>query len=185
MALVNLTQGQINKIQIDEGIVVINLGEENELVLGPTRGGAEFTITPSIRDIEYDGRRGKTKGLQVKDGEDVELKINTLNCSQEVLQYALTGSTMAASTKDLTQGGFGAIAADSYLKNVAVITKTLDGGFKILTVMNPLHEAGFTFKAASKAENEHNLDFLGHYDPTNLDTPIWTIKESTTNPLAA
>ena len=185
MALVNLTANQINKIQIDEGIVVINLGETNELVLGPTRGGAEFTVTPSIRDIEFDGRRGKTKGLQVKDGEDVELKVNTLNCSQEILQYALNGSSATGEGKDLAQGGFGVIQATSYLTNVAVITKTIDGKFKILKVMNPMHESAFTFKAASKSENEHNLDFLGHYDALNQDTPIWTIVESATNPVAA
>lgn len=182
MALVQLTQGQIDKIQIDEGIVVFNLGEDSELVLGPTRGGAEFTITPSIRDIEYDGRKGKTM-LQVKDGEDVELKINTLNCSQDMLKKALPGATSTTGT--LTQGSFGLIDKQEYIKTISVITKTLDGTFKVLTMKNALHEGAFTFKAASKAENEHNLDFIGHYDPMNQDTPIWEIKESATNPIAA
>ena len=61
--LVNLTQNDINKIQIDEGIVVLDYGESSEKVLAPTRGGAEFTATPSIRDIEFDGRKGKTKDI--------------------------------------------------------------------------------------------------------------------------
>ena len=51
MGLVNLSSNDINKIQIDEGIVVVNYGETGEKILGPTRGGAEFTVTPSIRDI--------------------------------------------------------------------------------------------------------------------------------------
>ena len=42
MSLVNLSTDDIKKIQIDEGIVVINYGETDEKVLGPTRGGAEF-----------------------------------------------------------------------------------------------------------------------------------------------
>ena len=57
MGLIRLTKAQTEKIQIDEGIVVLDLGEPSEKVLGPTRGGAEFTATPTIRDIEYDGRR--------------------------------------------------------------------------------------------------------------------------------
>ena len=46
------TENDVKKIQIDEGIVVFNLGQDNEMIVGPTRGGAEMTITPEIRDIE-------------------------------------------------------------------------------------------------------------------------------------
>ena len=68
------TENDTKKIQIDEGIVVLNLGKDNELILGPTRGGVEMTITPEIRDIEFDGKRGKTAGMQVIDGEDATIK---------------------------------------------------------------------------------------------------------------
>ena len=64
--LVVLSENDKKKIQIDEGIVVVDYGETNEKVLGPTRGGVEFVVTPSIRDIEFDGRKGKTKGMQLK-----------------------------------------------------------------------------------------------------------------------
>ncbi len=184
MGLVRLTQGDIEKIQIDEGIVVIDFGEETETILGPTRGGAEFTATPSIRDIEYDSRKGKTKGLQVKDGEDVSLKINTLCCSQENIKLAIPNAIITNdATKKIEQGDFGIISANSYLKNVAIVTKMLDGTYKILKVKNAMHEGPFGFKAAPKAENEHNLEFLGHYDPLN-DGKIWSVEDSATNPLA-
>ena len=81
------TENDVKKIQIDEGIVVFNLGETNELIVGPTRGGAEMTITPEIRDIEFDGRRGKTAGMQVIDGEDATIKVVSLCCSQELHHY--------------------------------------------------------------------------------------------------
>lgn len=184
MSLVRLTDGQTEKIQIDEGIVVLNLGETNETVLGPCRGGAEFTATPSIRDIEYDGRRGKTKGLQVKDGEDVTLKVVTLNCSQDVLAMAIPNANIDSTTNKISQGDFGIIAKSNYISKVSVITKTLDGKYKVLNVKNALHEGAFTFKASPKAENEHNLEFIGHYDYTN-DDPIWDIADSDTNPIAS
>ncbi len=183
--LVDLTKDNINKIQIDEGVVVINFEEENEKVLGPTRGGAEFVATPSIRDIEFDGRRGKTVGMQIKDGEDVSLKIITLCCSQENLALAIPNGTPKADTNEIEQGDFGVIKADQYIKNVAVVTKMLDGTFKILIVKNVMHEGAFNFKAASKSENEHNLEFLGHYNALNSNEKIWSIKESATNPLVA
>lgn len=182
--LVNLTQNDVNKIQIDEGVVVLDYGETSEKILAPTRGGAELTATPSIRDIEYDGRKGKTAGMQVKDGEDVSLKINTLCCSQENLALAIPGADVGNTTaKKITPGNFGVIPASAYLKNVAVVTKMLDGTFKILIVKNAMHEGAFGFKAVSKSENEHNLEFLGHYNLTN-DDPIWYIEDSATNPLA-
>lgn len=184
--LVNLTQGDINKIQIDEGIVVVNFEETDERVVGPTRGGAEFVVTPSIRDIEYDGRRGKTKGLQVKDGEDVSLKIITLCCSQENLALAIPGAKPASDeNKTIEQAEFGVIPATAYLKNIAVVTKMLDGTFKVLIVKNPMHEGAFTFKSAPKAENEHNLELLGHYDPLNGTEKIWKVEERTANPIAS
>ena len=184
--LVDLTQDQINKIQIDEGIVVINMGEESEKILGPTRGGAEFVATPSIRDIEFDGRKGKTKGMQVKDGEDVSLKINTLCCSQENLSLAIPNSSVSNSTGNkIEQGDFGIITSKNYLVNVAVVTKMLDGTFKILKIKNAMHEGAFNFKTASKSENEHNLEFSGHYDSLNSSTKIWSIEDSATNPLVS
>lgn len=184
MGLVRITQGDIEKIQIDEGIVAIDFGEETEKILGPTRGGVEFTATPSIRDIEYDGRKGKTKGLQLKDGEDVSVKINSLCCSQENLKLAIPNADIENGTsKKIEQGNFGIIQSSSYLKNVTIITKMLDGTYKVLKVKNAMHEGAFGFKAAPKAENEHNLEFLGHYDPIN-DEKIWSVEDSDTNPLA-
>ena len=183
MSLVRLTDGQTEKIQIDEGIVVLNLGETGEKVLGPTRGGAEFTATPSIRDIEYDGRKGKTAGLQVKDGEDVTLKVITLDCSQQTLALAIPNAVVNATTNKIEQGDFGVIAKSKYIPKISIITKMLDGKFKILNVKNALHEGAFTFKTAPKSENEHNLEMIGHYEYAN-DNKIWDIEDADTNPIA-
>lgn len=183
MALVELTQDKIKKIQIDEGIVVLNLGETDEYVLGPTRGGAEVTITPTIRDIEFDGRRGKTKGMQLKDEESVSVKVASLDCSQKSLALAFPNAEINSTTSKIEQGDFGLITDESYAKNVAVITKTLDNKFKIVKVKNPMNEGAFGFKAVSKSENEHNLEFIGHYEYTNADEKIWSIEDSDTNPI--
>ena len=181
----NLTQNDIDKIQIDEGIVVVDFEETTQKVLGPTRGGAECTITPSIRDIEFDGRKGKTKGLQVKDAEDANLKVTALCCSQEMLAMGLAGSVVGSdSAKTISPSAFGLLPGSAYLKNIAIITAMLDGTFKILVIYNPMHEGAFTFKTASKAENEHNLELQAHYDPLNMDTTkLYEIKDSATNPL--
>ena len=183
--LVNLSTNDVNKIQIDEGIVVVNFGKSGERIIGPTRGGAEFTSTPSIRDIEFDGRKGKTKGMQVKDGEDVTLKISTLCCSLENLKLAIPGATINSSANTLTPGEFGVVNPSNYLDNVAVVTKLIDGTFTVIILNNPMHEGAFSYKGVSKSENEHSLEFIGHYDYTDsTEECIWNIETFTTNPLA-
>jgi len=95
--MINLTQNQIDKIQIDEGLIYVNYGELDEYLLGPTRGGGEFVATQEIRDIEYDGKKGKTKGLQVLGDIGAMLKITTLMCSQDALAMALPGAVTSNS----------------------------------------------------------------------------------------
>lgn len=177
------TQTQLDKIVSGEGIVVLNLGvTDSEKILGPCRGGAEIQITPTVHDIEFDGRKGKTKGLQVKDEENAVLKVKTLDCAQEVLLLALNNATLA--TKTITQNTTKLIASTCYQTNVAIVSKTLDGKFKVLKLFNPMHEGAFDYKVTSKNENEHNLEFYAHYDPLDDTKPLYEISEVDTNPIA-
>ena len=123
--------------------------------------------------------------MQVKDGEDVSLKISTLCCSLDNLKLAIPGATVNGSTNVLTPGNFGVVDSNAYLKNVAVVTKMLDGTYTVLKIKNAMHEGGFTYKGVPKAENEHSLEFLGHYDATNsLEECCWSIEAKATNPIA-
>ncbi len=175
------TENDTKKIQIDEGIVVFNMGKQNQLIVGPTRGGAEMTITPEIRDIEFDGRRGKTAGMQVVDGEDATIKVVSLCCSQELLQKGLPNSKMDDDGV-ITQGDFGVIEKEKYLDTIDVITQMLDGTFKVLSFNFGLHEGAFTYKAAPKSENEHNLEIIPHYTIDDASR-LYKIKDYETNPL--
>lgn len=176
------TENDVKKIQIDEGIVVLNLGQEDELILGPTRGGVEMTITPEVRDIEFDGRRGKTAGMQTIDGEDATIKVVSLCCSQDVLLKALPNAVLDDETKEIKQGDFGVISQSKYIKTIDVITQLLDKTYKILTFNYGLHEGAFTYKAVSKAENEHNLEFIPHYTIDDASR-LYKIKDSETCPI--
>lgn len=176
------TENDTKKIQIDEGIVVFNMGEENQLIVGPTRGGVEVTITPVIRDIDFDGRRGKTAGMQVKDEEDATIKVTSLCCSQDLLLKALPNAVLDSNTNIITQGDFGPIKSSNYISTIDVITQMLDGTFKVLTFNNGLHEGAFTYNAKPKAENEHNLEIIPHYTIDD-SSRIWKITDHATNPL--
>lgn len=175
----NLQKKDVDKIQIDEGLIYIDYGETTERKLGPTRGGGEFTGSVTIRDIEFDGRSGKTAGMQVIEEQDALLKVNTLCMSQSDLKHALPGAVIegADDAAIIKNPRCGLIPADAYCKNVTMFAKLLDGKFKKITIYTGLHESGLGIKAAPKAEGELALEIHAHYTIDNLNGDLYMIEE--------
>lgn len=173
--MINLTQTEIDKIQIDEGILYFNFGETTETKVAPIRGGGEFTVKNTIRDIEYDGKMGKTKGLQVIDEQNATLKVTTLNASQDTISKAIAGCNMTGQI--ITNGEGGIIPASKYLTNVTLFAKTIDGEYKKITIYNALNEGDFTLGAKPKAEGEIGLEFIAHFDPMDSTKKLYKIEE--------
>ncbi len=186
----NLTQAQVDKIQIDEGLLYVDFGETSQRKIGPTRGGGEFDGTQTIRDIEFDGRVGKTAGMQVIESQEAVLKVNSLCCSQEELKLALpgcrvTGTGDAQVIKNAKAGVLSAASGSSvYCKNVTLFAKLMDGKFKKITIYNGLNEAGFAVKAVQKAENELALEIYAHYTIDDLNGDLYQIEEVSADPQA-
>jgi len=88
-----LTTEQIENIVIDTGVVYVNYGEEGERILAPVRGGNQFLVERTIRDIEFDGRRGKTKGMRRIVEENAKLVVGLMDISMDNLALALAGAT--------------------------------------------------------------------------------------------
>ena len=58
-------------------------------LLGATKGGGEFSATPTVRKVEVDGVRGRAKGLERLDEWDVYINANVLEVTKDTLVYAL------------------------------------------------------------------------------------------------
>ena len=174
----NLTKQQIESIQVDESLIFLDYGEETERFLAPTRGGGEFAATVTVRDIEFDGRHGKTAGTQVIEEQGASIKVTTLCMSQENLALAIPSCTIADDTgKTIKNPKTGVIPLSAYLKNVTMFAKLISGKYKKITIYNPMHETGFTAKAVQKAEGELALEILAHYLHTDLDGDLWKVEE--------
>lgn len=174
----NLTKKQIESIQIDESVIFLNYGEADERFLAPTRGGGEFAATVTVRDIEFDGKHGKTAGTQVIEEQGASIKVTTLCMSQENLALAIPNCTIASEDgKTIKNPKTGIIPLESYLKNVTMFAKLVSGKFKKITIYNPMHETGFTAKAVQKAEGELAFEFLAHYPHSDLDGDLWEVTE--------
>lgn len=175
----NLTTKQLEKVQIDEGLVFIDYGLSTERKLAPTRGGGEFTVTQTMRDIEFDGRCGKTKGTQVIESEEAKLKVTTLGMSQDNLTLAVPGAVVGSnSDTSIKNPRCGVVPDTAYATNVTMFAKTLDGKYKKITIYNPMSEAGLTMKAAPKAEGELALEFDAHYPLSDLNGDLWKIEDA-------
>lgn len=94
-----LTVEQIQNIVIDTGVVYVNYGEIGERILAPVRGGNQFLVERTIRDIEFDGRRGKTKGLRRIIEENAKLVVGLMDISMANIALALSGATYGNADK--------------------------------------------------------------------------------------
>lgn len=182
----NLTKQQIENIQIDESVIYLDYGEDTEQVLAPTRGGGEFVATVTVRDIEFDGRHGKTAGTQVIEEQGASIKVTTLCMSQENLARAIPNCTIEDNDgKTIRNPKTGVIPMSAYLKNITMFAKLISGKYKKITIYNPMHETGLTAKAVQKAEGELAFEFIAHYPHTDLDGDLWKVDEISSYPEAA
>ena len=125
----------VENIQIDHGIVFRNYGLESQKMLAPIRGGSTFKVERTIRQIEFDGQGGKTKGTEVIDDENATISAKTLNASLETLALALPGTKITrkdGETGDITKiesSELGLISDENYDENITMFCKTLKGDY--------------------------------------------------------
>lgn len=175
----NLTKKQVESIQIDEGLVFVDFGEETERKLAPTRGG-EFSATASIRNIEFDGRSGATAGTQVIEEQEAILKVVSLCMSQEELLFAMPFARTEGEgdSMKIKNPKCGIIPETAYCKNITMFAKLISGKHKKITIYNPMSENGLTVKAAPKAEGEISLEIRAHYKIDNLNGDLWEVTDA-------
>lgn len=179
-----VTKKQLEGVQIDYGIVYVNYGESDARRLAPTRGGGEFSVEATIRDIEFDGARGKEKGTQVVDDINAILKVVILDTSMENLALAMPYATLEGDGSadkpykiSCSNVNIGVISEDKYLKNITMFAKTIKGNYKKITLYNAMSESGFGLTAAPKSEGEIALEVYSHWDPENENADLYSIEE--------
>lgn len=178
-----ITSRELEKIQIDHGLVYLDYGTAHQRYLAPTRGGGEFKASVEMRDIEFDGRVAKTAGAQVVDGNSASLKVTLLGITQENLKLALPGGITAAldgEAEAVTHPDVGVIAAKNYLKNITCFAKTLDGKYKKIVINNPMSEGELGITMQQKAEAELEITFEAHDTIEELGSKLWKVTDAET-----
>lgn len=173
----DLTQGQIESVQIDYGIVYVNYGLAGERKLGPTRGGGEFSVKAVLRDIEYDGRKGKTKGMQVIDEINATLKVTLLDTSMAELALSMPYADYTGGVIACKSGNVGMVPEAAYLGNVVLFCKTIGGQYKKITLYNAMTENDFALAAKPKGEGEIGLEINAHWDATDDTVDLFKVED--------
>lgn len=173
-----MTKEVIHNIQIDHGLVYANYGLETQKQIFPTRGGSSFKVERTIRDIEYDGMKGKTMGMRTVDDENATLTTKTLDLSLDNLARALPGCTIIKVDEVTTKisSKTGLIEDEHYLANITCFCKTLGGTYRKITIYNAMADNGLEISAVQKAEGELELAFAAHYNPEDLEEEIYDIE---------
>nr|DAM54111.1 MAG TPA: major tail protein [Caudoviricetes sp.] len=180
MLATKLTKEMVENIQIDHGIIYENYGEENQKLIGPTRGGGNFKVERTYRTIEYDGMKGDTQGLTTVDDENATLTVKTLNASLDTFAEKLPGAkiTRESSGQKITKiesGSLGIIPDDAYIKNVTIFAQLINGEFRKITIYRALDKNGLDFSAVQKAEGEIEMAYRAHHKYDNNEDPIYSI----------
>lgn len=179
MKATKLNTKDVEKIQLDHGIIYVDYGEASQRLLSPTRGGGEFKATVTVRDIEFDGRNGKTAGMQVIEENAASLKTTLLGMTQENLRLAIPGVKPAADASgEIKNPKTGVIAEDCYCKNVTMFAQTLDGAYKKIVIFNPMSEGELTVSTQHKAEGELEIEFTAHYPNSDTDGDLWSVTDA-------
>lgn len=143
-------------------------------ILGATRGGGTFTLTPTMRFIEADGVRNKFKGGTVCDGWDVKLSATLLEITGDNLKAAIPGASAVTSGNKTTitiARGFG---DDAYIDNIIWVGDT-SAGLMLIDLKNALNTKGFSLTFADKGEGTIPVEFEAHCDSVSSENLPVTI----------
>lgn len=184
-----VTNNTVKNMILDAGVIYKNYGVEgDEAIIGATDGGNTFLVEREVREIPVDGLKGKTKGLRRIISENAQLTVNLKEMSTENLQMALPGTTAVDDpgedpTHDKITSNFhledGIVdaEADDYIANVAFVGNVSGNDEPVVIMLhNVLSDGNFELNATDQEEGVVELQLSAHYDPEDLDEPIYEIR---------
>lgn len=173
-----ITKDTPDRIMIDAGAVYLNYGLANERLLGATRGGNEFNLNRTVKNIEIDGLKGAVKGLKRIVEVNPQITCNLLELTVANLVAAIAGADQSdqADIKNEYVGvGDGsevrfALEQDDIVEGTEKIYLTNAGGVATLkTASNPYDTR---FVGDNKVDNKGFAEGTGDWEAGHGDDTI-------------
>lgn len=164
-------------VNFEVGTDTYDTAKEAGKLLGATRGGGSFSAIPELRTIEVDGA-GKAKGLIAIDSWEVKMSVNIIEFTQGIIEKTLisTNSTVDTGTLSNKITAKNVIELSDYIDNITFVgTRSGSTDPIIIQIYNVLNINGLTLTTTDKGEAVVALEFEGHCDTADLDTPPFAI----------
>jgi len=131
-------------------------------LLGLTEGGVQFTAEPNVRNIPFDGAKGReVKGMQRILGWTSLLTISALEFTDNNLTNALLTKTAGTKYNKYTPKS-GVLSATDY-KDLVVVGKSSDGKEFIIVLRDAFNGKGLDITQADSDEGKFNIEYHGTY----------------------
>jgi hypothetical protein len=155
------------------GEVLLNYDEDygTGTSVGATRGGGEFNINRTQRQIAVDGMRGPWKGGDVLDTVAPTLTVRMLEITKANLLASIAGAVEDGDGNIIG----GDISDSSYLDNVAIVGENEDGDAFIGILYNALPTSISALTLPDKGEIVSEVVFSARFDPATPDSEPWKI----------
>lgn len=125
--------------------------DDEEHVLGATKGGNKLSIVPEITPIEVDGAVVEIKGLNQKTGETGTLEVNLAQHTVESIRRAIVGKEVESLIKGYVQiQTKSLIELSDYLDNIAFVGTMTDGTEIIAIMENVICSSGLAIEGKNK-----------------------------------
>lgn len=131
--------------------------------LGLTNGGVTINITPDVRQIEFDGKRGR----RIKDmsrilGYEVGVESKGLEINKESLELSLIKED-ATFTTDENYKKY--VPSNTIEYKDLVVVGQMHGSKPMVAVLkNCFNEDGFSLETSDSSEGTYSLKAYAHYD---------------------
>ena len=136
--------------------------ETRENVLGATRGGGSFRVTPETRKIEADGVRYGFKGDTVTDSVDVSMTGTLIEVNADNMTRILTSADKVKSGDKTTITMRTNIELTDYIDKICWVGDLSNGGLVLISMDNALNTSGLDFSFSDKSEATLAFEFHAH-----------------------
>jgi hypothetical protein len=154
-------------------------GNQPGYLLGATRGGSVFSITPEFHEANVDGAKGAVEGDKRIARIVAKIETNIVEIVPWILTFGMAGSTEDQETRP----GYSTITrALKFLLNEYQSTVVLVGEVRgknvpiICGIRNAFSDGPLTINVSEGAESTIKLSFVGHFDPDTIDDEPWFIR---------
>lgn len=177
-----ITTETVHRFVLDAGACYLNYGEEDEVLLGATRGGNIFLVEQDVKIMDVDGARGPLKGARRIITIRPRITANLIEIDTAALLAMLPGSAEAdypsteAKTHDAITRIRDIIDGD-YLTNVAIVGKVSGADEDLICIIKEaLSDENMQLSMVDKDEGVIAVTFTGHFTTADLATEPWEIR---------